>query len=286
MSNIKNKHFTNNKINTIIYGNKGGKCMNNTQNEKIKLCIPSKRILEADFSIRSSKAENWFYYHRFYNDDFMAYVVYDESKHTLISSDRYLKPCGLRLEMCYADFLNWINNNDLVLKNVESIRKDNMISLFTYLKDKVSTKEEVILNNLYSLKKLVKTNVYVIGNKQFDEYYYNGNYYVRLLNNDSYTWITIDSIKWKIDKENNRIISNHIFTSLPYFLDYTPDEYDNYINTILYKEMTYHPEKYLSDNIVDILKTKMLLLKNKEYLLTSYDDSKSPFIQKTMKRIK
>ena len=236
------------------------------------------------------------------------YPISNHNDNNLKGSDNYHYPCGIMLSINYIDFLNFMNQTGIILKTYkDEIDSPDVRYLFlSYLNSMASEMDEYVLNNLYSMEgeiegvgKLIKNgNEYHIGNNIVQEYdsYLNVNNnkkvnYVRMMMNDGvYHWIKIEPLTWRVDKKNNQLISNIVIPfDTPFDMNSNCEDCVKYINDVLYKEMNYHPEQYISNNIRDIVKDalyiKQELCRYKGYLISNselHNNSKTevPIIKK------
>lgn len=296
--------------------------MNNTMNEYPKLDIPLKPSIGVGNIYRMNDYIEYYPFKNnipkgFRNREFYGlsyrechYPISNHNDNNLKGSDNYHYPCGIMLSINYIDFLNFLKQTGIILKTYkDEIDSPNVRYQFlSYLNSMASEMDEYILNNLYSMEgkiegvgKLIKNgNEYHIGNNIVQEYdsYLNMNNnkkvnYARMIMNDGvYHWIKIEPLTWRVDKKNNQLISNIVIPfDTPFDMNSNCEDCVKYINDVLYKEMNYHPEQYMSNNIRDIVKDglyiKRELCRYKDYLINNneqHNNSKTK-VQGTKKRL-
>lgn len=254
-----------------------------------KLDIPEKAILN------KSKINEYIEFYPFTNNlklylgvkglwdkQSVEYLITNHLNNTLASSDpsRYFEPYGIRFSINYIEFLKFLKKTNITLKT-NFIYCNGILQFYflSYPDAIVSPKEEQILNNLFSaseeaksINKLIENhNEYHIGNDIFQEYsrfLHSNKNYVRMLSKDGkYHWIEVKPIIWNVDEDNNQLITDKII--VPFDEPFVNNAYEciRYINQVLYPEMNYHPEQYISNNIIDKIRISHQLIKNRKYLL-------------------
>lgn len=288
--------------------------MNNKMNEYPKLDIPENE--PSYISGYIYRMNDYIEYYPFKNNipkgfrnrDFYGcsyrechYPLSNHKDNDLKSSDNYHYPCGIMLSINYIEFLNFLKQTGIILKTYKDKidSPDTRYQFLSYLNSMASKKDEYVLNSVYSMNgeiegigKLIKNgNYYHIGNNIVEEYdsYLNINNnkkvnYVRMMMNDGNNhWIKIEPLTWRVDEKNNQLVSDIVIPfDAPFNMSNSYEDSIKYINDVLYEEMNYHPEQYMSNNVKDIVKDTMYIKKElhryKHYLINnnqSDEDSKS-----------
>ena len=163
----------------------------------------------------------------------------------------------------------------------------------------VSKLEQYILDELYSIGGSVKGigtlyengNKYHIGNQEvleFNSYLVKNkgkkvNYVRMKLNDGKYYWVRVSPIIWSVDSNINLLYTKSAI--IPFDLPFNIDvnKYTEYINNILYPELNYHPEQYLSKNLINKIDIWIELHKYNGYLIDEEEysnKSKSKILKK------
>ena len=220
------------------------------------------------------------------------YLLANILNNTLKSSDKYHDPNGIILSIDYIEFLQFLKQTGIRLKTTYNERGDIQYEFLSHPNYIESESDEYLLNKLFVLglnKKIPgigilveNPNKYHMGKNVFREYdsYLDKNYgrkvsHVRMLMNDNnYHWVRITSVKWNIDKEINQIFTDSIIIPYDYPFEKDVEKCVAYINEVLFQEMNYHPDLYVSDSIRDKIWISYQLYKYRNYLLTYCKDDK------------
>lgn len=220
------------------------------------------------------------------------YLLANISNNTLKSSDKYHEPNGIILSIDYIEFLQFLKQTGITLKTTYNRCDGIQYEFLSYPNYIESDSDEYLLNKLFisgfnkeipGIGTLVETtNKYHMGKNVFREYdsYLDKNdgrkvSHVRMLMNDNnFHWVRITPIKWNIDKEINQIFSDSIIIPYDYPFEKDAKKCVAYINKVLFQEMNYHPDLYISDSIWDKIWISSQLHKYRNYLLTDCRDNK------------
>ena len=230
-----------------------------------------------------------------------CYLLANNLDNSLKSSDDYHEPNGIVLSIDYIEFLKFLKQTGITLKTTYNKCDDIQYEFLSYPNFIESENVEYLLNKLFVLGlnrkisgigTLIETqNKYHMGKNVFQEYdsYLDKNNgrkesHVRMLMNDNiYHWVRITSIRWNINKEINQLFTDRIIIPYDYPFENDAEGCIKYINEVLYQEMNYHPDLYLSDSIWDKIRISYQLHKYRNYLETYCKDDK--FVDKFKSRV-
>lgn len=243
-------------------------------------------FITSDLRLHSGCEGNW-------GGDLGHYLLTNILNNTVRSSDGYHEPSGIILSIDYVEFLNFLNQTDITLKTIYDTESCKIQYEFLSYPNFIESKyDEYLLNRLFvsginkkilGIGTLVENkNMYHMGKnvfQEFDSYLDKNNgekvRHVRMLMKDNiYHWVRITSIKWNIEEENNRIVSNNIVLPFDYPFRNDAESCTQYINEVLYKEMKYHPDLYISEKISDKFFKFYQLYKYRKYLEIYSQNSK------------
>ena len=233
----------------------------------------------------------------------MAYILVDYKNNTMEVSDPHNRDFfnskqhfGLVLSINYSDFLNYLNQNNLIVKT--HINKNGLQYEFLSFPDTIASKtEEDILNKIYNsngeIKEIGKIinngNKYHIGNcevYEFDVYLKQSekkNYVRMIMKDGKYHWVNVNTLFWNVDKKNNILYTDNIVLPFDGTLKKDIPELTDYINNVLYYEMNYHPEQYISNNLKDIVRDiiciKQEMYRNKDLLNNENSNEESKIMR-------
>ena len=103
------------------------------------------------------------------------------------------------------------------------------------------------------------------------------------LNDGKYYWVRVSPIIWSVDSNINLLYTKSAI--IPFDLPFNIDvnKYTEYINNILYPELNYHPEQYLSKKLINKIDIWVELHKYNGYLIDEEEysnRSKSKILKK------
>lgn len=221
-----------------------------------------------------------------------CYLLTNILNNTLKSSDEYHEPNGIILSVDYIEFLKFLKRTGILLKTIYNGSDVIQYEFLSYPNYVESKSDEYILNKLFILglnKKipgigaLVETsNKYHMGKNVYQEYdsYLDKNNgrkasHVRILMNDNnYHWVRITPIRWNIDKEVNQLFTDSIIIPYDYPFEKDVEKCESYINKVLFQEMNYHPDLYISNSIWDKIWISYQYHRYRDYLLPYCRDDK------------
>ena len=226
-------------------------------------------------------------------------------------NDEDSKQSEVKLCINYTEFLNFLKQTGIILQTQIGGKNKIQYKFLSYPNYIVSGMDEYLLNRLKITKDereigmLINTqnlselwleheHKYHVGNDILPEYIaylykknrchsndLNPEYFVRMLINDIYRWIKIEPIIWNVDKESNQLISDNITFQFSEEIIDDNDKCVEYINNILYSEMNYHPEQYLSDNILYKMIINYQLYKHENCLKEINGEIQTKILKKT-----
>lgn len=226
------------------------------------------------------------------------YAIADYEENSLISSEGSI-PDGIILSVNYIEFLRFLKKSHITLETEVSGFSGMYYKFLSYPNSIVSKIEQCILDELYSIGGSVKGigtlykngNKYHIGNQEvleYDSYLVKNkgkkvNYVRMKLNDGKYYWVRVSPIIWSVDSNINLLYTKSAI--IPFDLPFNIDvnKYTEYINNILYPELNYHPEQYLSKKLINKIDIWVELHKYNGYLIDEEEysnRSKSKILKK------
>ena len=210
-----------------------------------------------------------------------AYILANYNTNTLYSSNKYAELFGVVLSISYIEFLMFLKQHKITLKTHTDYNGKIQYEFLTYPDQVVNKKDQYILDELYigklsGIGKLYSNgNKYHIGNQVIQEYdvYLEKNHnklenYVRILLDDGeFHWVKVSPILWKVDENNFLIYTNRVIIPFDKPLTNNLEDCNKYINNILYSEMNYHANMYISKSIIDKFRILCELNSYKDYLI-------------------
>ena len=230
-----------------------------------------------------------------------CYLLANSLNNTLKNSDIYYEPNGIVLSIDYIEFLQFLKRTNITLKTTYNRRDGIQYNFLSYPSYIESESVEYLLNKLFILGlnkeisgigTLIETpNKYHMGKNVFREYdsYLDKNdgrkvSHVRMLMNDNnYHWVRIAPIKWNVNKEINQLFTDSIIIPYDYPFEKDAEKCVAYINKVLFQEMNYHPDLYISDSIWDKICISYQLHRYRNYLLSYCRDDE--FADKPKSRV-
>ena len=210
------------------------------------------------------------------------YAIADYDENSLISSEGSI-PDGIILCINYIEFLRFLKQCHITLKTKVSGSNDMYYKFLSWPNSIVSKQEQYILDELYSIGGSIKGigTIYENGNKyhigtqevlEFDSYLVKNkgkkvNYVRMMLKDGKYYWVKVSPIIWSVDSECNLLYTKSAIIPFDLPIDVDVNKYTEYINNILYPELNYHPEQYLSKKLIDKFNIWVDLLEYNGYLI-------------------
>lgn len=226
------------------------------------------------------------------------YAIADYEEYSLISSEGSI-PDEIILSINYIEFLRFLKQCHITLKTKVSGSNDMYYKFLSWPNSIVSKQEQYILDELYSIGGSIKGigTLYENGNKyhigtqevlEFDSYLVKNkgkkvNYVRMMLKDGKYYWVKVSPIIWYVDSECNLLYTKSAIIPFDLPIDVDVNKYTKYINNILYPELNYHPEQYLSNKLIDKFNIWVDLLEYNGYLIDGEEystKSKSKIIKK------